>query len=330
MIRAMAMLLALLCAAGPTNLAAAWLVSCCELDCNSPCEAIAPAAPASCGCEGATVLSGEQVAPQTRPAAEPVSPLPAETPAAESSAPLAPVPVAPVAKPALPPATPATETQPPATQPAATSPAELPTKPANKPVTPVVEPEPSTPRGVTPADEPAAPAKQPAEQPASQEQPTTPVEDIFGESSAPAASERPASDAAPAEDAAPTTETPPEGPAAETAPAEQPAEHPPAEAPKAEELFDFGMAPSPHSEPGGWASGETRTWNDASGRHACQARLNGVTAKEVVLMRIDGDTVRIPYRLLSVDDLRFVRRQIEIRRAQLAQTRETIVASQSP
>jgi hypothetical protein len=344
MIRALAMMIALLCAEGPTHHAATCLVSCCGRACSLPCDGYAPAPPpepVSCGCEGATVLPGQQVAPQAKPAAELISPLPAATPPAETSAPLEPVPVAPVAKPELPPVTPAAEaqpsaTQPPATQPSATPPAGPSTTPGEQPTAPAVEPEPSTPQPITPSEEPSAPTEQPVEQPAAQRPPTTPVEEIFGEGSAPAARERSAADAAPAEEVAPATKTPPEVPAADAAPANQPSEPSPSEAPKADELFDFGMEPSAPSEPGAtskpgvWASGEARTWNDATGRHACEARLAGVTAEGVVLARIDGDTVRVPYRLLSVDDLRFVRRQIEIRRTQLAQAHETIVVSRSP
>jgi hypothetical protein len=314
--RIIAIVIAVLLSVGPTNIAAAWQSSC---GCNSPCEACpppAPAVPAACGCGDAPARLDEHVTPKPESDAEPVAPLPEPTPAAEAPA-LQPVPVAPVAKPELPPTT---------TQPSATPTEEPSTPPAVEPSTPLVEPAPPADQPITPTEEPATPVEQPA---APVQQPTTPVEDIFGGTTEPATSEPTASEPTPAEE--PETKTPTDATPAEAPPADTPDEPPPAEAPEANDLFDsFGAAPNTLGEPGGWASTETRIWNDAAGRHACEARLTGVTAEEVVLARVDGDTVRVPYRQLSVDDLRFVRRQIEARRAELGQQSETIVASQAP
>jgi hypothetical protein len=190
--------------------------------------------------------------------------------------------------------------------------------PTVEPTPPAVEPEPPADQPVTPTEEPATPTEPPA---APVEQPTTPVEDIFGAAAEPAASEPAATDTTPPAEPAP----------AEAAPATEPAAQPPAEAPKASDIFDsLGASSNALGEPSSGASTDVRTWNDAAGIHACEARLTEITAEEVVLVRADGGTVRVPYRQLSVADLRFVRRQIEARRTQLAQASETVVASQLP
>jgi hypothetical protein len=179
-----------------------------------------------------------------------------------------------------------------------------------------------------PADQappPSEPANEPPprySQPQPEEEPSTPTEpdnldELF--SDAPDTGDS----AAGAPDASEQQQPPSERPPAETAPApaaeepDSPAEtdEEPAATPDFEDLFPPTGA---LTEPGGWASDATRTWTDARGRVLLSARMKGVTAKHVLLTSGKGAVEAVSYEALSDSDLRFLRRQIEARRAQLS------------
>jgi hypothetical protein len=184
-----------------------------------------------------------------------------------------------------------------------------PTASTPTPSAPTTQPE------TTASPTPAVPEPTPA---APTPETTPPVDDIFGDAI-------PLTTPAPTP-ATPAAETTPTQPAPAPAPAAMPAD---GKAPEAEDLFNSGASLRALDEPGGWSSEQTRLWNDAGGLHTCEARLTGATAREVVLDRADGESVRVPYEALSDADLQFVRRQIDARRAQLAAlAQQDLVAAQ--
>lgn len=73
------------------------------------------------------------------------------------------------------------------------------------------------------------------------------------------------------------------------------------------------------SEPGGLASRAVRQWTDDGARFRCEARLQQVTAKTVVLVKNSGKRIAVSFSRLSGDDLQFVRRQVVAQRELLAQ-----------
>ncbi|NOY29961.1 MAG: hypothetical protein GXP28_07215 [Planctomycetes bacterium] len=73
------------------------------------------------------------------------------------------------------------------------------------------------------------------------------------------------------------------------------------------------------SEPGGLASRAVRQWTDDGARFRCEARLQQVTAKTVVLIKNNGKRIAVYFSRLSDDDLQFVRRQVVAHRELLAQ-----------
>jgi hypothetical protein len=115
--------------------------------------------------------------------------------------------------------------------------------------------------------------------------------------------------------------SPPRTPEATTPETTTPETTTPETTPPAEEEEDiFGVTHSRRvlDEPGGWASFESREWNDAAGRHSCEARLIGMTHAGVVLLRTDGLETPVAYRDLSDQDLEFVQRQIRARKVQFS------------
>jgi len=73
------------------------------------------------------------------------------------------------------------------------------------------------------------------------------------------------------------------------------------------------------SEPGGLASRAVRQWTDDGARFRCEARLQQVTAKTVVLVKSNGKRIAVYFSRLSDDDLQFVRQQVVAQRELLAQ-----------
>lgn len=61
---------------------------------------------------------------------------------------------------------------------------------------------------------------------------------------------------------------------------------------------------------GGLRSDAYRTWTDNSGSFQCQARLQCVTSGGVVLMRLNGKQLNVPFARLADDDLQFVHQQV--------------------
>lgn len=120
-------------------------------------------------------------------------------------------------------------------------------------------------------------------------------------------------------------EAPQEEPA-QTAPS--PDVPPPDGGPAEDELFETGASESPEPNES-WADGSTRTWHDASGRHACVAKLIEATDAGVLLLRDDGATVRVPYQQLGGDDLLFVRDQIETQLDQRARSQDALALAPS-
>jgi len=187
-------------------------------------------------------------------------------------------------------------------------------RPAPEPLPPAAGP--SAPETPLPAD---APPSEPAPED-EQSEPTEPAEpmpfeELFSDESA--------------EEPSPTDQQPP----AESAPAESepasgedgPADDAEADAPEAEELFTPTGA---LREPGGWSSNAARAWTDAGGRELHSARLSGANAEQVTLVDGDGVTHTVRYAELSDGDLRFLRRQIEARRALLAPPADELLANE--
>ena len=117
---------------------------------------------------------------------------------------------------------------------------------------PAPQPEPAPTNDTSPMPIPG-PAPDAGTSPPGGVEPTPPVEDIFGSGAATPAGP-PSTGPAPT---APDATQP--GPTAPTSPT------PPA----SDDIFGPGAASDVLGQPGGWASGETRQWSDASGRHAC-------------------------------------------------------------
>lgn len=233
-------------------------------------------------------------------------PTPAPLPVSESTPEAAPVP-APASEPAVAPQ-PIPESETPASsesnpEPSVDSLFDEPAAPVAEPESvPVVAPEEKdSADGLF--DEPAAPAEnaaadslfdEPTPEPAPEEkQPaeTDPLDSLF-----PAAIE----------------ESPEEDPLA-PAEAEETEEPSSSEASKVEDLFGQQELPLFHD-----ASQTTRQWTSRDARFGCEARLDRVTAKTVVLLKTDGKKVAVPFSRLSNSDLRFVHQQVVDHRELLA------------
>jgi len=144
----------------------------------------------------------------------------------------------------------------------------------------------------------------------------SPADDLFDE---PAAAEDLPAEVEPNDELLPSTEEEMEEEAeapADPAP-EDPAPADPAETedPSFDDLFGQPVL----SEPGGLASRAARWWTDDGAQFHCEARLQQVTAKAVVLVKSNGKRVAVSFSRLSDEDLQFVRRQVVAQRELLAQ-----------
>jgi hypothetical protein len=152
-----------------------------------------------------------------------------------------------------------------------------------------------------------------------------PFEELFSDESAEEPSstdEQPPAESAPAE----REPAPADDDARQPANGEDgPAAAPEADGPAAEDLFTPTGA---LREPGGWNSDTARAWTDAGGRVLHSARLSGANAEHVTLVDGDGSTHTLRYAELSDGDLRFLRRQIEARRALLAPLANKLLAKE--
>jgi len=203
-------------------------------------------------------------------------------------------------EPKLPAAEPTPAEKPPApAEPAATTPEPLSPPPFNTPAPAATPPETETPPAEAPTEEPAPRySEPPVETPAPAAEPN--YGEVFPD-------EPPAESAPPETEPAPATED-------SAPPAENDSE------PATTGIEDVFPPTGALAEPGGWASRATRDWTDAAGRRLIAARVGGATAEHVMLVSGDGATRQIRYGELSNSDLRFLRRQIEARRLQLAAT----------
>jgi hypothetical protein len=280
-----------------------------DLCCPPPCGCEAPPVVCCDPCEPPShkaATGGRGLAPKSTvpPAASAPSELPAPPPAPAPNADA----ISP--QPLNTPDIEATVAAPPAASPAPTqeaTPAELAPRYAAPPISEPAAVEPTRYDDVfsdTPeTTEPETPATEapPAEDPAPAEPAATaPATDLF---------------TAPAEETPPTEETTP-APAEEPAPA--PADEPATSSPEGEDLFGPSSSHDVLTQPGGWASNASRPWNDADGQLLLTGRITEVTAKFVVLSREDGQSQAVRYARLGDEDLSFLRRQIDARRAQIA------------
>lgn len=323
MIRRYAAVLAIV--AVSTRLTFAWEpCGCCDapplivLECGEPAWSDGCCGPSDCQPAACETPCGP-ASPAHSAAGPPEAPTPAETPLtppAERTMPPAPGPLPegptndaatrPGSGEAAPPAPPA-ET-PPAAAPAEAPPAELPPR-YSQPETPP----PAAPNGLEEAfsESPSASAESPA--------PTGPSTDNSAAPTVPSTDEA----AAPPADPFGDEPTSPESDAANGSGQpvdEQPADESPAAPaePDVEDLFGPSAEADVLGEPGGWASRSNRTWTDAAGDMLAPARLVAIDGQRATLQTADGGVHRLQFGELSADDLTFLRRQIDARRAALA------------
>ncbi len=162
-------------------------------------------------------------------------------------------------------------------------------------------------------DAPATPAPMPEESPLED---SSPADDLLDE---PIATEDSPAEEGPLEELLPFSEEETEE---ETEMPLEPAPEDPApedadetEDPSFDDLFGQPVL----RESGGLASHAVRWWTDDGARFRCEARLQQVTAKTVVLVKSNGKRIAVFFSRLSDDDLQFVRRQVVAQRELLAQ-----------
>ncbi len=91
------------------------------------------------------------------------------------------------------------------------------------------------------------------------------------------------------------------------------------EAPSLDDLFGQHRAQPVLNELGGLESHAVRRWTDDGARFHCDARLQQVTAKTVILLKDNGKRIAVLFSRLSDNDLQFIQRQVVAQRQLLAQ-----------
>jgi len=113
--------------------------------------------------------------------------------------------------------------------------------------------------------------------------------------------------------------TPEEEPETESPADSAPEDTEESEAPSLDDLFGQHQAQPVLNEPGGLASHAVRRWTDDGARFHCDARLQQVTAKTVILLKDNGKRIAVLFSRLSEVDLQFIQRQVVAQRQLLAQ-----------
>lgn len=153
-------------------------------------------------------------------------------------------------------------------------------------------------------EEPAAEVTQPEpeqDKPGAEDaQPELDTSDLFG----PPASDPDPQEAPPADDATPEPEP------SEAEPSGEAEAYDPFEI----QHIDLDQESRTLSEPGGLRSKLDRTWADETASFQCEARLVKVSSKGVILRRVSGRELAVPFARLCQSDLLFVRQQMSAMR----------------